>query len=99
MIEDIPDYLPIWMLLAVSLGFLIGWACGDEYRRRIHAEERVSELSEELDELKEQIKLLSNTPSAAVSKGLQNTPPKLPEINAKYRYFGCAKTYALKNNS
>ena len=41
MIEGIPNYLPIWMLLAVGLGFLMGWACGDEYRRRIHAEDQV----------------------------------------------------------
>jgi hypothetical protein len=74
MIEDALTYLPIYMLLAVSLGFLIGWACGDEYRRRIHAEEQVSELSEELDDLKEQIKLRCNTPSAAVSKGSPEHP-------------------------
>jgi hypothetical protein len=74
MIEGIPNYLPIWMLLAVGLGFLMGWACGDEYRRRIHAEEQVSELSEELDDLKEQIKLLSSTPSQAVSKGSPEHP-------------------------
>ena len=74
MIEGIPDYLPIWMLLSVILGFMIGWACGDEYRRRVHAEEQVSELSEELDELKEQIKLRSNTPSPAVSKGSPEHP-------------------------
>ena len=74
MIEETPNYLSIWMLLAVSLGFMIGWACGDEYRRRIHAEERVDELSEELDELKQQIKLRSNTPSSAVSKGSPEHP-------------------------
>jgi hypothetical protein len=48
--------------------------CGDEYRRCIHAEERVDELSEELDELKQQIKLRSNTPSSAVSKGSPEHP-------------------------
>ena len=74
MIEDIPNYLPIWMLLAVSLGFLIGWACGDEYRRRVHAEERVNELCDEVEELREQLKLLCNTPSAAVSKGSPEHP-------------------------
>ena len=51
MIEGIPNYVPIYMLLAVSLGFLIGWACGDEYRRRVNAEEQVIELGEELDDL------------------------------------------------
>ena len=74
MIEGIPNYVPIYMLLAVILGFLIGWACGDEYRRRVHAEEQVSELSEDLDDLKEQIKLLSNSPSPAVSKGSPEHP-------------------------
>ena len=74
MIDGIPSYLPIWMLLAVSLGFIIGWACGDEYRRRVHAEEQVSELNEELEDLKAQIKLRSNTPSPAVSKGSTEHP-------------------------
>ena len=74
MIDGIPNYLPIWMLLSVGLGFLMGWACGDEYRRRIHAEEQVTELGEELDDLKEQIKLLSRTPSEAVSKGSPEHP-------------------------
>ena len=74
MTEDPLAYLPLWMLLAVSFGFLIGWACGDEYRRRIDAEEQVSQLSEKLDELKEQIKLLGNTPSGAVSKGSPEHP-------------------------
>jgi len=69
MTEDALAYLSLYMLLAVSLGFLMGWACGDEYRRRVHAEEQVSQLSEELDELKEQIKLLRNTSSGAVPKG------------------------------
>ena len=69
MIEGIPNYVPIYMLLAVSLGFLMGWACGDEYRRRIHAEEQVTELGEEIDDLKTQIKLLSSAPFPDVSKG------------------------------
>jgi hypothetical protein len=74
MIKEITDYLPIFMLLAVSLGFLIGWACGDESRRRIHAEERVIELTEDLEDLKRQIKLLSNTPTPAVTKGSPEHP-------------------------
>jgi hypothetical protein len=70
MIKEITDYLPIFMLLAVSLGFLIG----DESRRRIHAEERVIELTEDLEDLKRQIKLLSNTPTPAVTKGSPEHP-------------------------
>ena len=69
MIEENLSYLPIWMFLAVSLGFLIGWACGDEYRRRVNAEERVNELSDEVEDLKEQLKLRCQTPPAVVSKG------------------------------
>jgi cell division protein FtsB len=74
MIEETLIYLLIYMLLAVSFGFVIGWACGDEYRRRVNAEEQVDELSEAVEDLKEQIKLLSNTPSPAVSKGSPEHP-------------------------
>jgi hypothetical protein len=74
MIDRIPSYLPIWMLLAVSLGFLMGWACGDEYRRRIYAEERVNELSDEVEDLKEQLKLLCQTTPATVLKGSPERP-------------------------
>jgi hypothetical protein len=69
MSENIPDYLPIWMLTAVILGFLIGWAGGDEYRRRVNAEDRVDELRDEVEDLREQLKLRCQTPPAAVSKG------------------------------
>ena len=74
MIQGIPNYVPIYMLLAASLGFLIGWTCGDEYRRRVDAEERVSELRDEVEDLKEQLKLLCQTPPAAVSKGSPEHP-------------------------
>jgi hypothetical protein len=49
---NIPNYLPIYMLLAVILGFLVGWACGDEYRRRVNAEDRVDELRDEVEDLR-----------------------------------------------
>ena len=65
MIEETPNYLPIWMLLAVTLGFMIGWACGTVSPPT--AEDRVDELSEELDELKEQSTTLQRS-SPAVSK-------------------------------
>ena len=46
MSEETMAVIPVWILLFVSLGFMIGWVCGDEVRRRMNAEDRVRELSE-----------------------------------------------------
>jgi hypothetical protein len=39
------------MLMAVALGFMMGWACGDEVRRRKNAEARVDELSTTMEKM------------------------------------------------
>jgi hypothetical protein len=44
MIDNAADSLPIWMLLAASFGFMIGWTCGDETRRRKNAEQQLHDL-------------------------------------------------------
>jgi hypothetical protein len=38
-----------YMLMAAAFGFMIGWTCGEQVCRRQHAEERVDELTEQLD--------------------------------------------------
>jgi hypothetical protein len=41
-------FFPLWILLFASFGFAIGWALGDEVRRRKNAEERVEDLRDQL---------------------------------------------------
>jgi hypothetical protein len=78
MTEDMA-FFPLWMLLLASFGFAIGWALGDEVRRRKNAEERVEDLREQLKhsaitaQLRE-IRSVNNDAHKhilAVSKGLQ----------------------------
>ena len=38
----------LYMLMAAAFGFMVGWTCGEQVCRQ-HAEERVDELTEELD--------------------------------------------------
>jgi hypothetical protein len=49
MIEDTASFVPIYMLLSVTVGFMIGMALGDETRRRKNAEGRVEDLSQRLE--------------------------------------------------
>ena len=91
MTEETIAFIPLWMLISTSLGFMIGWLCGDEARRRIHAEDRLNELSQPKQTLQQ---ILSNTQVieqnllqqrrvlndahkriTAVSKGLQKPAP------------------------
>ena len=87
MTEDMA-FFPLWLLLFTSFGFAIGWALGDEVRRRKNAEERLDELREQLPHpcpeppiwprlLKEQRSLLNDIHKriVAVSKGLQKPVP------------------------
>ena len=39
----------LWMLMAAAFAFMIGWTCGEQVCRCRHAEERVDQLTEELD--------------------------------------------------
>jgi hypothetical protein len=38
-----------YMLMAAAFGFMVGRTCGEQVCRRKHAEERVEELTEQLD--------------------------------------------------
>ena len=51
MIDNPADLIPIWMLIAASFGFMIGWAGGDETRRRKNAERQLDQLRETLPQL------------------------------------------------
>ena len=81
-------FFPLWMMLFASFGVVIGWALGDEVRRRKNAEERVDELREQLRHpcpeppiwprlLNEQRSLLNDIHKriVAVSKGPQQPAP------------------------
>ena len=76
----------LYMLMAAAFGFMVGWTCGEQVCRRQHAEERVEELTEQLDDIrsaypkfdrqfKELRSVLNDTHKhiLAVSKALQKT--------------------------
>jgi hypothetical protein len=84
MIDNAAGYLPVWMLIAASFGLMIGWACGDETRRRMNAEQQLGDLRRQLQQatseapsllriLKQQRGVLNDVHKriVAVSKGLQ----------------------------
>jgi hypothetical protein len=48
MTEDMTVIL-LWMLIVGSLGFMIGWVCGEQVSRRQSAEAMVEDLSERLE--------------------------------------------------
>jgi uncharacterized membrane protein YccC len=79
--------IPLWLLLMVSFGFMIGWALGDEVRRRKNAEDQVDDLRERLasacralpaqdHQLKEMRGVLNDAHRLihAVSKSLEKPP-------------------------
>ena len=87
MTESAADFLPIWMLIAAVLGFMIGDACGDNRRHRISLQEANEELRERFEEaavdtkpieraLKEQRGVINDIHRRllAVSKGLEKRP-------------------------
>jgi hypothetical protein len=57
-------YILLWMLMAVSLGLMVGWALGDEVRRRKNAEAKVHDLSKRL----EQVSFKTPLPEAQLRK-------------------------------
>ena len=57
-------YILLWMLMAVSLGLMVGVALGDEVRRRKNAEARVAELNNRL----EQVSFKTPPPEAQLKK-------------------------------
>ena len=70
------------MLIMAAFGFMIGWALGDEVRRRKNAEERVDELRDQLKhsavpaQLREIRSVINDAHKhiLAVSKGLEKQP-------------------------
>jgi Tfp pilus assembly protein PilO len=75
----------LWMLIVASLGFMIGWVCGEQVSRRQSAEAMVQDLSERLEQacsetptqnrqLKEMRSVLNDVHKQilAVSKALKN---------------------------
>jgi Tfp pilus assembly protein PilO len=76
----------LFMLMAVALGFMIGWACGEQVARRENAEAMVEELRERLEQassetsqdrqLNEMRRVLNDAHKhiLAVSKDLKNQP-------------------------
>jgi hypothetical protein len=75
----------IFVLLAAASAFLIGWVCGEQVCHRKNAEEKVAQLSEQLQQpcsrapkqerlLKEMRSVLNDAHKhiVAVSKGLKN---------------------------
>jgi hypothetical protein len=75
-------FIPLWMLVMAAFGFMIGWALGDEVRRRKNAEERVDELRDQLKhsavpaQLREIRSVINDAHKhiLAVSKGLEKQP-------------------------
>lgn len=50
MIDNPADLIPVWILIAGSLGFMIGWIGSDETRRRKCAEEQLEALRDQLEQ-------------------------------------------------
>ena len=85
MIEQTADFIPIWMLLSATFGFLVGEACGDLARHRKCLEQNNAELRDQLQqprspdlhrELAQQRKVINDIHRrvVAVSKGLEKRP-------------------------
>jgi hypothetical protein len=87
MTEEATAFIPLWALIFACFGFVIGWALGDEVRRRRNAEEKVDELRDRLEsaaeavpaqnrQLKEMRSVLNDAHRLihAVSKSLEKRP-------------------------
>jgi hypothetical protein len=77
--------MPVWGLIFIALGLMIGMALGDDARRRKNAEEQVEDLREQLKrapvplqerQLREMRSVLNDAHKhiLAVSKGLEKQP-------------------------
>jgi hypothetical protein len=76
----------LFMLMAVAVGFIIGWVCGEQLAHRVNAEAMVEELRQRLEQassqtpqdrqLREMRSILNDAHKhiLAVSKGLKNQP-------------------------
>ncbi|HZW81495.1 MAG TPA: hypothetical protein VFF50_13555 [Candidatus Deferrimicrobiaceae bacterium] len=79
---EVTAYALVWALIFAAFGLMVGWALGDEVRRRKNAEEKVDDLREQLQHagaptqerhLKEMRAVLNDAHRhiLAVSKGLE----------------------------
>ena len=77
--------MPLWGMIFIALGLMIGMALGDEVRRRKNAEEQVEDLRDQLKrapvplqerQLREMRSVLNDAHKhiLAVSKGLEKPP-------------------------
>ena len=80
MIENLADYLPIYMLFSATFGFIVGDAFGDSTRHRKCLEQANEDLQDELEplhrELKGQRGVINDIhkQTSAVTKALQKRP-------------------------
>ena len=77
------SYTLLYMLMAVALGFMMGWGFGEQTARKHSAEDLIGELRDRLHsstDLTRQLKQLQavlndlHKKVSAVSKGLENRP-------------------------
>jgi hypothetical protein len=87
MTENPADFIPIWMILSATFGFIVGEAFGDSSRHRKCLQQANEELRDRLQEattdtepihcaLKQQRGVINDIHSrlVAVSKGLEKRP-------------------------
>ena len=48
MIEEVQDFIPIWMLISAAFGFLVGETCGDNSRHRKCLQQANADLRDQL---------------------------------------------------
>jgi hypothetical protein len=86
MIEQAQDFLPIWMVLSAAFGFIVGEACGDNFRHRKCLEQANEDLRDQLQDARPCAESLQRSLDhqrrvihdihrrvVAVSKGLEKT--------------------------
>jgi hypothetical protein len=95
-IDDPGTFLPIWMMLSAAFGFMIGDACGDNFRHRKCLQHANEDLRDQLQNahrceellhraIKQQRGIIHDIHKhvVAVSKGLENPLSKPSEINGR----------------
>ncbi len=88
MIDESAAVLPLWMLMSAAFGFMIGEACGNDFRHRKCLEQVNEDLRDELEkarscevtlhqQLKQQRGVIHNIHKriCAVTKGVEKTTP------------------------
>ena len=88
MIEESAGFIPMWMLLSAAFGFIVGEACGDNFRHRKCLEQANEDLRDQLQNaqpstptlqraLDQQRHVINDIHKrvVAVSKGLEKPTP------------------------